>query len=131
MNKYDFTIFLHKILSLKYFIIRPKKNYLFAKYCLSLQKFQIVAELGKAEGVTRILSADNEAFKGLLPGMLIQIYYNLLILHNCSCLYLYVLLHVYFIYVSESLTPLVLATQKQFNFTHIVAGASAFGKVRL
>ncbi|XP_057692525.1 electron transfer flavoprotein subunit alpha, mitochondrial [Corythoichthys intestinalis] len=28
----------------------------------------------------------------------------------------------------EELTPLVLATQKQFNFTHICAGASAFGK---
>ena len=30
---------------------------------------------------------------------------------------------------SEELTPLILATQKQFNFTHICAGASAFGKV--
>ncbi|XP_029909210.1 electron transfer flavoprotein subunit alpha, mitochondrial [Myripristis murdjan] len=28
----------------------------------------------------------------------------------------------------EELTPLVLATQQQFNFTHICAGASAFGK---
>nr|XP_020467890.1 electron transfer flavoprotein subunit alpha, mitochondrial [Monopterus albus] len=28
----------------------------------------------------------------------------------------------------EELTPLILATQKQFNFTHICAGASAFGK---
>uniref|UniRef100_A0A8C7SG09 Electron transfer flavoprotein subunit alpha n=1 Tax=Oncorhynchus mykiss TaxID=8022 RepID=A0A8C7SG09_ONCMY len=28
----------------------------------------------------------------------------------------------------EALTPLILATQKQFNFTHICAGASAFGK---
>ncbi|CAL1299740.1 unnamed protein product, partial [Larinioides sclopetarius] len=28
----------------------------------------------------------------------------------------------------ESLTPLILASQKQFSFTHIVAGASAFGK---
>lgn len=31
-------------------------------------------------------------------------------------------------FTAESLTPLILATQKQFNFTHIVAGASAFGK---
>lgn len=31
--------------------------------------------------------------------------------------------------LSEELTPLVLETQKQFNFTHICAGASAFGKV--
>lgn len=30
---------------------------------------------------------------------------------------------------AEELTPLVLATQQQFNFTHICAGASAFGKV--
>jgi len=28
----------------------------------------------------------------------------------------------------EELTPLILATQQQFKFTHIVAGASAFGK---
>ncbi|XP_076863554.1 electron transfer flavoprotein subunit alpha, mitochondrial [Brachyhypopomus gauderio] len=30
--------------------------------------------------------------------------------------------------LAEELTPLILATQKQFNFTHICAGASAFGK---
>ena len=28
------------------------------------------------------------------------------------------------------MTPLVLDTQKQFNFTHIFAGAGAFGKVQ-
>lgn len=28
----------------------------------------------------------------------------------------------------EPLAPLVVATQKQFAFTHILAGASAFGK---
>ncbi|CAL1299741.1 unnamed protein product [Larinioides sclopetarius] len=55
----------------------------------------VVTEVSKAEGINKILSADNEAFKGLLP---------------------------------ESLTPLILASQKQFSFTHIVAGASAFGK---
>ncbi|KFM75829.1 Electron transfer flavoprotein subunit alpha, mitochondrial, partial [Stegodyphus mimosarum] len=55
----------------------------------------VVEELSKADGVKKILNAENEAFKGLLP---------------------------------ESLTPLVVATQKQFNFTHIIAGASAFGK---
>jgi len=32
---------------------------------------------------------------------------------------------------AESLTALILATQKQFNFTHIVAGATAFGKAVL
>lgn len=31
----------------------------------------------------------------------------------------------------ETLTPLILETQKQFNFTHILAGAGAFGKVRI
>ncbi|XP_029431208.1 electron transfer flavoprotein subunit alpha, mitochondrial [Rhinatrema bivittatum] len=31
-------------------------------------------------------------------------------------------------FLPEELTPLILATQKQFSFTHICAGASAFGK---
>ena len=31
-------------------------------------------------------------------------------------------------FLPEALTPLILAAQKQFNFTHIVAGASALGK---
>uniref|UniRef100_A0A8C4TE70 Electron transfer flavoprotein subunit alpha n=1 Tax=Erpetoichthys calabaricus TaxID=27687 RepID=A0A8C4TE70_ERPCA len=31
-------------------------------------------------------------------------------------------------FLPEELTPLLLASQKQFNFTHICAGASAFGK---
>ena len=30
---------------------------------------------------------------------------------------------------TESLTPLVLETQKQFSFSHIVAGATAMAKV--
>lgn len=34
-------------------------------------------------------------------------------------------------FTAESLTLLVLATQKQFNFTHIVVGASSFGKALL
>ncbi|KAK7865366.1 hypothetical protein R5R35_001856 [Gryllus longicercus] len=34
-------------------------------------------------------------------------------------------------FTPESLTPLILATQKQFNFTHILAGATAFGKALL
>ncbi len=32
-------------------------------------------------------------------------------------------------FLPEAVTPLLLETQKQFNFTHIIAGASAFGKV--
>lgn len=31
-------------------------------------------------------------------------------------------------FLPEALTPLILATQKQFAFTHILAGATAFGK---
>lgn len=31
-------------------------------------------------------------------------------------------------FLPERLTPIVLATQNQFNFTHIVSGATAFGK---
>lgn len=31
-------------------------------------------------------------------------------------------------FLAESMTPLILAAQKQFNFTHIVAGATAQGK---
>ncbi|XP_077286363.1 electron transfer flavoprotein subunit alpha wal isoform X1 [Arctopsyche grandis] len=34
-------------------------------------------------------------------------------------------------FTAEALTPLILASQKQFNFTHILAGASAFGKAVL
>ncbi|CAG9581640.1 unnamed protein product [Danaus chrysippus] len=51
--------------------------------------------ISKAGGVSKVLVAENEAFKG---------------------------------FTSESLTSLILATQKQFNFTHILAPATAFGK---
>lgn len=54
--------------------------------------------MAKAAGLSRVLVAEDAAFKG---------------------------------FTAESLTPLVLATQKQFSFTHIVAGASAFGKALL
>ena len=33
------------------------------------------------------------------------------------------------LYVSETLTSLILETQKKHNFTHILASATAFGKV--
>ncbi|XP_054763558.2 electron transfer flavoprotein subunit alpha, mitochondrial-like [Lytechinus pictus] len=56
---------------------------------------KVAEELSKVSGVTRILVADSEEYKGFLP---------------------------------EALTPLLLATQKQFNFSHIAAGASSFGK---
>jgi len=54
--------------------------------------------LSKAQGLSKILVAENEAFKG---------------------------------FTAESLTALVLATQKQNNYTHIIAGASALGKALL
>uniref|UniRef100_A0A8D0HIL1 Electron transfer flavoprotein subunit alpha n=1 Tax=Sphenodon punctatus TaxID=8508 RepID=A0A8D0HIL1_SPHPU len=56
---------------------------------------KVAQELCKVQGVAKILVAQHDAYKGLLP---------------------------------EELTPLILATQKQFNYTHICAGASAFGK---
>jgi len=56
---------------------------------------KVVEELSKVSGVSKIMVADNEAYKGFLP---------------------------------EALTPLLVATQKQFNFTHIASGATAFGK---
>lgn len=34
-------------------------------------------------------------------------------------------------FTAENLTSLIVATQKQYNFTHIVAGASSFGKALL
>lgn len=55
-------------------------------------------KIAKAGGVSKVLVAENEAFKG---------------------------------FTAESLTPLILATQKQFNYTHILAPATAFGKALL
>uniref|UniRef100_A0A6B2EA42 Electron transfer flavoprotein subunit alpha n=1 Tax=Phlebotomus kandelakii TaxID=1109342 RepID=A0A6B2EA42_9DIPT len=55
----------------------------------------VAESAAKLTGVSRVLLAESEAFKGFVP---------------------------------EALTPLVLAAQNQFKFSHIVAGASAFGK---
>ena len=55
----------------------------------------VASSAAKLDGVTRVIVAESDAFKGFLP---------------------------------EALTPLILAAQKQFNFSHIVAGASAQGK---
>jgi electron transfer flavoprotein alpha subunit len=57
--------------------------------------FQVAEELAKVANVTKLLVADNAAFKGFLP---------------------------------EALTPLVLACHNQFKFTHIMIGATTFGK---
>lgn len=56
---------------------------------------KVAEQVSKVQGVKKVLLADHEVFKGLLP---------------------------------ESLTPLIVGTQKQFQFTHILADASAFGK---
>ncbi|KAH9370462.1 hypothetical protein HPB48_000292 [Haemaphysalis longicornis] len=65
--------------------------------CLVIGKdvSKVAAEVGKAEGLQKVLLADNAAFDGLLP---------------------------------ERLTPVVLATCKQFNFTHLVGASTAFSK---
>lgn len=52
-------------------------------------------ELSKVKGLSKILVAEDVAYKGFLP---------------------------------EVMAPLVIASQKQFDFTHISAGATAFGK---
>jgi len=52
-------------------------------------------ELSKVKGLSKILVAEDAAYKGFLP---------------------------------EVMAPLVIASQKQFDFTHIAAGATAFGK---
>lgn len=57
---------------------------------------KVVSELSKAEGVTKLLVSQDDAYKGFLP---------------------------------EAVTPLILAAQKQFSFSHILGGASAVGKV--
>lgn len=54
--------------------------------------------VSKIKGVTKVLVAENAAFKG---------------------------------FTAESLTPLIVATQAKLNATHIVCGASAFGKAVL
>lgn len=55
----------------------------------------VAAEVSGIDGVSKILVAQDDSFKGFLP---------------------------------EHLTPVLLESQKQFGFSHIVAGSSAFGK---
>ncbi|XP_065909118.1 probable electron transfer flavoprotein subunit alpha, mitochondrial [Dysidea avara] len=56
---------------------------------------KVAEELSTADGVAKLLVAQDAVFKGFLP---------------------------------EAITPLILEAQKQFNFSHILAGATAFGK---
>lgn len=62
---------------------------------LGTQCAKVAEEVSKVKGVSKVLLADSDAFKGFLP---------------------------------ESMTPFLEATQKQFNYTHILAPASAIGK---
>ncbi|XP_050524950.1 electron transfer flavoprotein subunit alpha, mitochondrial [Daktulosphaira vitifoliae] len=55
----------------------------------------VVEQVSKVSGVTKVLKAESEDFKGFLP---------------------------------EKLAPLVLATQKKINATHVLAGSSAQSK---
>lgn len=52
----------------------------------------------KAKGISKVLLADSDAFKG---------------------------------FTAESLTPLILKLCNEHKFTHVLAGASAFGKALL
>lgn len=60
--------------------------------------FQAAESIAKANGISKVLVAESDVFKG---------------------------------FTAETLTPLILATQKQFKFTHILAPATAFGKTVL
>lgn len=56
---------------------------------------KIAEELSKVNGVSKVLLAENESYKGSMP---------------------------------ETLTPIITGIQQQLGFSHIIAGASAFGK---
>lgn len=60
--------------------------------------FQAAQAVAKAKGISKVLVAEGDAFKG---------------------------------FTAESLAPLIIASQKQFKFTHILAPATAFGKAIL
>lgn len=61
-------------------------------------QLQAAENLAKASGVSKILVAESDIYKG---------------------------------FTAETLTPLIVATQKQFKFTHILAPATALGKAVL
>jgi len=56
---------------------------------------KIADELSQVSGVSKVLLAENESYKGNMP---------------------------------ETLTPIITGLQQQMSFSHIIAGASAFGK---
>lgn len=80
------------------------------------------------QGVAKVLVAQHDVYKGFLAGetrsylLTEQTVLGFVAddkKNHCKLVFLF----------SEELTPLVLETQKQFKYTHICAGASAFGKV--
>lgn len=85
----------------------------------------VASALTKAQHVKKILVAENEAFRGLVAGRYL--------LHHWSggrgwdrqcrgrC--------IRGVFFAERVTPVVIAAQKQFNFTAILASATSFGKV--
>ena len=61
------------------------------RFCI----LQAAEELSKVDGVSQVISAEGESYKGYLP---------------------------------EAITPLIVDIQSKSNFSHILAGASVFGK---
>lgn len=62
---------------------------------LRTSRFQAAEAVAKSKGLSKVLIAESDAFKG---------------------------------FTAENITPLIVSSQKQFNFTHILVGATAFGK---
>lgn len=101
---------------------------------------QVAGVLSQAEGLTKLLVAQHQALKGFLPGMqsCFFLWWFTYLCHvhvGCSLQYSFMMshhpmLHICYTHMhTEVLTPLILEAQKQFSFTHILAGAGAFGKV--
>lgn len=73
--------------------------------------------MAKIDGINKVLVADHDALKGYLPGM------------SRSCLFFSTNCLLTDICCIEIVSPLIVAAQKQFSFSHITAGSSAFSKV--
>lgn len=95
--------------------------------------------MAKVKGVKKVILADNEAYKGFLPGLL-KFSLSLQKENLKSCINfrqhwsVFYIMHKNEFYMNvfvflEALTPLLVAAQNQFKFSHIVAPATAFGKV--
>lgn len=80
----------------------------------------IASALAQVANVKKILVAENKSFKGLMPGWIEPFTRK----NNFGSDYFF-----FFFWISEAVTPAVLAAQKQFNFNAILAPATAFGKV--